>query len=192
MGLGSYEVRQIKYLRILCAKLNLEVRYELFGCIRTQGQTQGCYGDYMDFIIARKYGRNIRDSLLKVADSLLVASHDTVEYHLCDKRPQIPGHNDYETNVYVKLDSTLKAHLKSDEEGRFPFIDVGFYIDTSGHPSNYSLDFFMDADNESNRAWKNQLYEVAITKLMEIELWQPGEINGHKIPTHNNARVYFL
>lgn len=191
MGLLSFNLRQEKYLRLLSEKYDISVSYEFIGCIVTKGQRQGCYGDYMDVIIARKFGSNFKDSLLKAADSLLVVNQDTVQYYLCDVRPQIPGHDDSETNVIAEIDPLLKAQLKSDEEGRYPFIDVGFYIDTSGRASCYSLDFFMDAGNESNRAFKSQLFKVALSELEAIDRWQPGEINGHKIPTEHNARVYF-
>jgi hypothetical protein len=80
MSLGTFEFRQEKQLRELCNSTSLLFDYELFSCVGVSGQTSGCYGLYMDKIIAQKFGKNFKENLLKSADSIYIASHPTVYY----------------------------------------------------------------------------------------------------------------
>jgi len=191
MGFGSHDLRQERQLRELCIKNNLVFEYELFSDVIYDGQTQGCYGAYMDKTIASKFGIDFKQKLLKQADSILLAKNDTIVYYKCDKRPQIPGKNDYETTLVAKLPEKLSKQLKADKEGDLPFMDIGFYIDKSGKASGYFLNYFMDADNKSNRKFKDELFKIGVEQLKEIKYWETGEVGGQKVNTENNVRVYF-
>lgn len=191
MGFGTHRLRSEKQLRELCEKYNLIFDYELFSDVYYDGQTQGCYGIYMDKVIADKFGNNFKKKLLAQADSILLASNDTVQYYLCDKRPQIPGKDDYETTIVVKIPLKLHKQLKADNEGDLPFMDIGFYIDKSGNASGYFSNYFMDASNKWNQQFKEELFEIAVEQLKEIKHWETGIVNGQKVITENNVRAYF-
>lgn len=191
MGFGSHDLRQEKQLRELCKKHKLIFDYELFSDVIYEGQTQGCYGAYMDKIIANKFGVHFKQKLLKQADNMLLEANDTVVYYKCDKRPQIPGKNDHEITLDVKLSEKLSKKIKADKNGDLPFMDIGFYIDKSGNPSGYFLDFFMDADHESNQKFEDELFESGVNQLKKIKHWETGLVNGQKVNTENNVRVYF-
>lgn len=75
-GFGSHDLRQEKQLRELCIIKGLVFEYELFSDVIYDGQTQGCYGAYMDNAIASKFGTNFKQDLLKQADSILLATND--------------------------------------------------------------------------------------------------------------------
>ena len=191
MGFGSHDLRQEKQLRELCLKNNLIFKYELFSDVIYDGQTQGCYGAYMDKTISSKFGSNFKQNLLKQADSILLATNDTIVYYKCDKRPQIPGKDDYETTLEAKVPEKLSKQLKADKEGDLPFMDIGFYIDKSGNASGYFLNYFMDANSKSNQKFKDELFKIGVEQLKAIKHWETGFVNGQKVNTENNVRVYF-
>lgn len=190
-GFGSHDLRQEKQLRELCKKHGLIFDYELFSDVIFEGQTQGCYGAYMDNIIAHKFGVHFKQKLLKQADKMLLEANDTIVYYKCDKQPQLPGKNDYELTLNVKLSEKFRKQIKADKNGDLPFMDIGFYIDKSGNPSGYFLNFFMDADHESNQKFEDELFELGVNKLKKIKQWETGIVNGQKVNTENNVRVYF-
>lgn len=190
-GFFNFQLRHEKYIRQLCEKNKIIFHFEMFSDVIITGQTQGCYGSYMDKIISEKFGANFKEQLLAEADNLLLASNDTVVYYLCDKRPQIPGKEDYETTLEVSVSDKLRKLLKADKEGNLPFMDIGFYIDKSGNASGYFLNFFMDADNKSNQKLEDELYKIAVDQLKEIKHWDAGIVKGQKVITENNVRVYF-
>lgn len=192
---GKYQMRQEKQLMELCKFYHLELDYELTGCVIYEGQTQGCYGAYMGKIIEQKYGKGFIKMLFKKADSLLVESNDTVLSYYCDKLPQIPGRDveeGEEANVVVNVPKKFRESLKADSIGDFPFMDIGFYIDRSGNASGYFLDFFNDVGNVSNQKLQDDLYKLGISRLKKIKRWEPGLINGQRMITEHNVRVYFV
>ena len=190
-GFGTFELRQEKQLRELCKRNGLIFEYELFSDVIIEGQTQGCYGAYMDNVIARKFGTDFKQNLLEQADSILLATNDTIVYYKCDKRPQIPGNDDYEPTLEAKVPEKLSKQLIADKEGHLPFMDIGFYIDKSGNASGYFLNYFMDADNKSNQKYKEELFKIGVEQLKEIKHWETGKVKGQKVNTENNVRVYF-
>ena len=191
MGFGTHQLRQEKQLRKLCKTYNLLFAYEMFGCIVYKGQTEGCYGAYMNKAIEDKYGKGFKEILLAKADSNLLANNDTIAYYLCDKRPQIPEKDDNETTLQAKEPEKLSKQLKADKEGDLPFMDIGFYIDKSGNASGYFLNYFMDADNKSNQKFKDELFKIGVEQLKAIKHWETGIVNGQKVNTENNVRIYF-
>lgn len=49
----------------------------------------------------------------------------------------------------------------------------------------------VDADNKSNRKFKDELFKIGVEQLKEIKYWEIGIVNGQKVITENNVRVYF-
>jgi len=191
MGFGTHQLRQEKQLKELCKTYDLVFDYEMFGCVVYEGQTDGCYGAYMDKVLEDKHGKGFKEILLAKADSILLSNNDTIAYYLCDKRPQITGKDDYETTLEAKVPEKLSKQLKADIEGDLPFMDIGFYIDKSGNASSYFLNYFMDADSKSNQKFKDELFKIGVERLKAIKHWETGIVNGQKVNTENNVRVYF-
>jgi len=190
MGFGSFQLRHEEQLKQLCNKHNIVFDYELFSDVIITGQTQGCYGAYMDKVIADKFGNNFKKNLLEQADSILLASNDPVPYYLCDKRPQIAA-NDDSDRLFATVPIKLKKQLKPDKEDRFPFMDIGFYIDKEGNSSNFFLNYFHDVDNKINDKFKDELFNLGVEQLKAIKHWETGIVAGQKVITENNVRVYF-
>lgn len=191
LGFGTEFLRQEKYLEKLCETYNLVFEYELFSCIRIKGQRQGCYGAYMDKMIEEKYGKGFKQLLLAKADSMLAASNDTIPSHLCDKSPQIPGENENKSSLQVHVPEEIRRVLKTDDEGKYPFMDIGFYIDKSGNVSGFSMCNFNDAQSAENQQLKDELYAIGVKQIQSIPNWKGGIISGQVVNTLNNVRVYF-
>ncbi|MEO6722201.1 MAG: hypothetical protein ABIN67_17675 [Ferruginibacter sp.] len=193
MSLGTNDLRQETQIRELCRINKLSFEFELFSCIVNQGQTPGCYGLYMDKIIAEKFGINFKQDLLKMADSLLVASNPTVYYSRCDTLPRLPNKEDIfeSTEMEVSINSQLFKQLKPNTYGYYPGVDIGFYIDTMGIPTGYFISQFFVYEIESNRKFKNELCKIAINHVKQYKLWKPGIINGRKVKTEYNVRISF-
>ena len=185
--------RHEKYIRELCKKNNLFFDYEHVSDIIYEGQTQCCFSAYMDKIIADKFGANFKNRLLAQADSMLLAANDTITYWLCDKWPRILGQNvrdtHYETNLSAKIPEKLGQQLKAKNDGRLPFMDIGFYIDKDGNASNYFLNYFLDW--KTNQEFKDELFNLAVEKIKTIQQWETGIVAGQKVNTKNNVRVHF-
>ncbi len=190
MGFGIQHLRQEKQLKELCQAYKLLFDYEMFGCVIVKGQTQGCYGAYMTKAIEDKYGKGFKQILLAKADSLLLAKNDTIPYYLCDIRPQIPGQNDHD-RLFPNINQKIKMRLKPNNEGSFPFMAIGFYISKEGTASGYFINYFYDADNELNQKFKDELFKIGVEQLKAIKHWETGIVNGQKVNTENNVRVYF-
>ncbi len=189
---GSFDLRQEHQVKALCKINNIVFDYEPISDAVIVGQTQGCYGAYMDKKITEKFGKNFKVTLLAQADSILVASNDTIKYYLCDKRPQMPGEKDNYIALEANLNEKLSRQIKTNKDGHSPFMDIGFYIDEDGRPSGYFLNDFYDADHRSNETFKDDLFEVAVELLEQYQYWEPGQVIGQKVVTENNVRVFFL
>ena len=192
-SMGTHQLRQEKHLILLCEQFNLMFMYEPYIDMIFEGQTQGCFGAYMDKVISDKFGFGFKQHLLSQADSMMIAANDTVLYYLCDERPKRPDVGHYLESDYltVKVSEELRKQLKADNEGKFPFMDIGFYIDKEGKTSGFFLNYFAIRDNESNQKLKDELFDFGVEQLKQIESWEPGIVNGQKVITENNVRVYF-
>ena len=194
MSLGTYEIRQEQQLRKLCNSNGLIFDYELFSCLVRMGQTNGCYSLYMDKVIAQKFGNDFRENLLKKADSMYVASLPTVYYTMCDTLPRLYNKDIHEsTSMDAPIRSELFNNLKVSIYGYYPQVDVGFYIDTAGIPSNYFLSQFIIYDDiKANNKFKTELTKIAFDYIKQFKNWKPGIILNQKVKTVYNVRISFV
>jgi hypothetical protein len=190
----SHELRQEKHLKKLCKQYGMMFYYEYFSDIVRIGQTRGCFGAYMDKVIAEKFGAGFKQKLLDQADSIMLAVNDTVPYYSCDKEPERYDINNkrYESeSLIARMPEELRKQLKADKYGDFPFMDIGFYIDKEGNTSGYFLNNFNYKGFQSNKNLKDELFDLGVEQLKEIKNWEPGIVNGQKVITEHNVRVYF-
>lgn len=194
ISLGTFEVRQEQQLRRVCNSNGLIFSYELFSCVDVSGQTSGCYGLYMDKIIAQKFGKDFKEDLLKRADSIYVASHPTVYYTNCDTLPRLYDKDIHEsTKMDVAINKELFDKLKVSKYGNYPQVDIGFYIDTAGIPSDYFLSqFILYDDIKQNNKFKTELTKIAFNYIKKFKLWKPGIILSQNVRTEYNVRISFI
>jgi hypothetical protein len=193
-GIGSLGLRYKNELKQLCKQNGLEFKKIPFGCISYEGQTQGCYCDYMDKKIIEKYGLDFKENLCKKADKLFLENADlnnkVVASGYCDERPRLPSQkkrkSDYLTTIIVK-----DLDIKKTKYDDWPFIDVGFIINKDSTIEEF------DRTNYDPRFYKEDklkpiLSDIAIEHIKKnYPIWVPGKINGVRLRTHNSVRIYF-
>ena len=181
--------RQEKYARKLCAQHHLIFGYYPFSDVITDIQTDGCYEAFMDRVIAQKFGSAFKKTLIQKADSMLLASQDTVWSHMCEKEPELINKPQ---NLYIKTDSILKRKLHPDKDGDLPYMDVRYIIDTTGRvPDYYLIEQLYNFGSKENELYKPEMLAMAISGLSRFKKGIPGEIKGKKFATFNMIRVVF-
>ncbi|MFD2562627.1 hypothetical protein [Aquimarina rubra] len=193
-GMGFGFKRYELDLKKLCKEKGLEYDVDLIGCVVMEGQTQGCYGAYMDKTLIDKFGSDFKDKLDKEADSLflvrIIKEKIPVFSWDCDEKPTpILGDKKY-------LETTLDVpnlDLKRTELGRtWPAIDLSFIIERNGKISKFYNNNYI-AYLEHNEKFKNQLYTIAVNYIKDnYPNWESGKINGTPVITDHNLRITFI
>ena len=190
-GYERYEDELIK----LCEEKGLKYKTDLIGCVVVEGQTQGCYGAYMDKVLIDKYGKDFKKEMHKKADSLFLVNaikkNIAVDYYDCDEPPKLPNrYNRYGIpNLTV---TTIDIQKDKSEFGSWPFFDVGFIVERDSTISNIHINSYV-AGLESNEKYKEQLFELVTENIRtKYPNWVPGIINGVQVRTDNNVRVYLV
>lgn len=164
-------------------------------------EKRNCYCEIMNYYIQKKFGKSFIDSLMKEADLLMVHNNRSkyIRYWSCDERPHLPnsrpGYNEYmSAEVDLPIKKVRKEWKSVDGEDVFavydPFMDIGFYIDTTGVISNFYLNFF-NPELKWNKKYKDRLFNIGVKRIKEDSIWVPGKILGIKVRTDNNVRVHF-
>ncbi|AEH02740.1 hypothetical protein [Lacinutrix sp. 5H-3-7-4] len=190
-GHNRYE----KELEKLCEEKGLKYDIDLIGCVVFEGQTQGCYGAYMDKVLSEKYGSDFKKNMHRKADSIFlenaIKNKIAIEYWDCDERPRLPNEKE-RTSDYIPYLSVYNIDIKENkkENGGWPFFDVGFIVEKDSTISDFHIRNYV-AELESNEKYKTQLFELAKEHLKEkYPLWIPGTINGVQVRTDNNVRIF--
>ncbi len=200
MGSFGPILRYENELAALCKENGLKYELELGGCLVWEGQTQGCYKDYLDNKLIEKHGLNFKAGLHKKANDLYLANHlnDTISGWDCDKEPTYIGKRISPTGITIAINLPVKEKRNkwtSTKNPMFavyrPHVDLGFVIDKNGDVSNFTLVDFVPARQE-NEAYKERLFELAIKEIKDnYSKWKPGEINGVRLNTTYVLRVEF-
>lgn len=193
IGFGFGHERYEDELIKLCEEKGLKYKTDLIGCVVIDGQTQGCYGAYMDKVLIDKYGKNFKKEMRTKADSLFlenaIKNNIAVYYGDCDERPKLPNR----TNRYgIPSLNVSNIDIKEDKSdyGGWPFFDVGFIVERDSTISNIHINSFV-ASLESNEKYKDQLFELVTENIKtKYPNWVPGVVNGVQVRTDNNVRIY--
>ncbi len=190
MGLGSGHIRYEDELRKLCEQHSIVFDFDLISCLVFEGQTQGCYGQYMDETIKQKFGPNFKTTLHLQADSMFLVNvqlnNKTVQYWDCDERPRLHK-QEKETSNYIAVPGVNIMPNK----GQWPFFDVGFIIEKDSTISNFYVRNFVAESNE-NEKFKDELFSIAIQYMQsKYPTWIPGKVQGVPVRTDNNIRLFF-
>ena len=196
MGFLFGHIRFENELQELCRKNGLYYGVEMISDIEIDGQTQGCYGAYMDKIIIEKFGAGFKEKLRAKADSLFLAKANTqnkiVQYWDCDERPRLPEeterNQDYLTTINVN-----KLDIVKDESdyGGWPFFDLGFIIEKDSSISGFYIRNFVPHLGK-NEKFEDELFKLAVQELKtNYSKWVPGTIKGIPVRTDNNVRIFF-
>lgn len=195
-GFGTSELRYENELRQICKENGLKFDVDLIGCMVFEGQTQGCYGDYMDKIIIEKFGNDFKEKIHRKADSLFLKNVDlnnkVVQYWDCDERPKLPSENE-RTSDYLTTIKIKDINLEKDESeyGGWPFFDLRFIVEKDSTINGFYVSNYV-AHLDKNKKFKSSLFEIAVDYIKKnYPVWIPGEINGIPVRTDNNVRIFF-
>lgn len=191
------EIRYENELRQLCKDNGLLFDFDLISDVVFEGQTQGCYGAYMDKIIADKFGSNFKENLHKKADSLFLLRTDKeniiVQYWDCDERPRLPS-EEKRTSDYLPSIKIKELEIIKDESdyGGWPFFDLGFIVEKDSTISSFHNRYWV-SHLETNERFKTQLYDIAVDYIKtKYPKWIPGKVLGVPVRTDNNVRIHFV
>lgn len=184
-------------LKLLCKEEGLNYEVDLISDLICEGQTQGCYGYYMDNIIIEKYGDDFKSKLHKKADSLFLVNvnnqDEAVRYWYCDERPRLPNESK-RTDAYIPSVKITEPYIQ-EKEGRFggwPFFDLGFIVEKDSTVTNFHIGNFV-AKHNGNEKYKNELYDIVVKHIKEnYPIWIPGKVSGIPVRTYNNVRIHIM
>lgn len=186
--------RSIETLKKLCKNNGLEFKVELMKCIAKEGQTDGCYINFMNKTVANKFGENFKSEMYQKADSLftekVINENLTLFSFFCDKEPKPI----LENKKYIE--STLDInHLdlkKTSQGGIWPSMDLSFIVEKDGTISKFYCDNYI-SNIDDNLKFKDDLYKIAVQEMKtKYSNWVPGSLNNKNVRTDANIRFTFI
>lgn len=182
----------------LLKTFGIDYKEEITSDVIFEGQTQGCYCDFMKEQIDNKFGKTFIDSLLNVSDSLYVQNNinDTFYYANCDTRPNYPSDTDTNPDEYSEIfqsdfDKSIKyprGYIKRPNYDSSAFVDVHLYVDKSGKA--VVTDYWFLFDMKTNHKYEKN-FEKAIEKAMRKTGWTPATIRNQKVNSDMVMRLGF-
>ncbi len=194
VGLGFGMLRYEEELKEVCKEYGLEYEVELVSCVVFEGQTQGCYGHYMDMVLSNKYGADFKSKLHRKADSLflfnVLQDEIPVRYWFCDNEPKpiLTGQNYLETTIEVS-----DLDFRRTELGRtWPAMDLSFIIERDGSISKFYTNNYIARDKH-NKKYIDQLFNIGVEHIKSnYPKWKPATIKGISVRTDHNVRLTFV
>lgn len=182
----------------LLKTFGIDYKEEITSDVILEGQTQGCYCDFMKERIDNKFGKTFIDSLLNVLDSLYVQNNinDTFYYAHCDTRPNYPTDTDTHPDEYSEIfqsdfEKSLKypvGYIKRPNYDSSAFVDVHLYVDKSGNA--VITDYWFLFDMKTNHKYE-KYFEKEIEKVMRKKGWTPATIRNQKVNSDMVMRLGF-
>ena len=187
-GMFSGQIRYEKEIRTLCKEYGLRFVFQDYqwGLI-SEGETPGCYREYMDKIIYDKFGVDFKDKMHEKADSLYLINvsrqNKVVKYWDCDERPRLPNENK-RTEDYIPDIKVNKVMIEKDTS---PFFDIGFIVEKDSTINSFYTDSYFP------HKYEYELFKIAVKHIsVTYPVWIPGKIKGVPVRTDNNVRVHFI
>lgn len=150
------------------------------------GQTFGCYNDFMDREIAKRFGDGFEKKLIDEADSIFISKHinDTLRGYLCDESFRYCKPYDYTLEVDDLASDFFSnfiypANCQINSSCKGCDIRVDFVVDTNGHAFNY--EFCCTEDISLTIPCLDEIKKNIIGALEKISCWKPGELDHHKV-----------
>lgn len=165
------------------------------GCVRYEGQTVGCYGEYINLKMEEKYGENYKSEIENDAIKILIKNINNnnkiisiydLEQNEKPKilNPKIAIENDYSTTIKTDLPINRKSM-------HYLFTDIDFIVEKDGTISNLKETNWVN-EKGIDEKYKQDLVNLAIYTLKkDYNNWKPGTYKGNKARIQNNLRISF-
>jgi len=165
------------------------------GCVRYEGQTVGCYSEYIDLKMKEKYGENYKSEIENEAIKILITNINNNNkiisiYDLEQNEkpkildPKIAMENDY----YITIKTDLPINRKSMHN---LFTDIDFIIEKDGTISNLEETNWVN-EKGIDEKFKQDLINLAINTLKKnYNNWKPGTYKRNKARVQNSLRISF-
>jgi hypothetical protein len=163
-----------------------------------EGQTQGCYGDYMNEMISDKFGSKFIDSLLYRADSIYVSKNlnKVFDDHELETEPRFPGDTaDGNANFNPGLQEEFNkrisypvGYVKKSKEKQMAFANFNLEIDRFGKAK--IKDYYFLFDKEANHKFEKNLKSI-FEPLIVNTSWIPATIKKQNVNSVITTFIYF-
>jgi hypothetical protein len=165
------------------------------GCVRYEGQTVGCYSEYIDLKMKEKYGLNYESEIENEAIKILIKNININNKIISifdleqNEKPKI-----IDPRIAIENDSdiTIKTDLPINRKSmHYLFTDIDFIIEKDGTISNLKETNWVN-EKGTNKKYKQDLINLAINTLKkDYNNWKPGTYKGNKARVQNSLRVSF-
>jgi hypothetical protein len=191
-----------KEMTQLLEQYNILFNNEYASDVIIEGQTDGCYCDYMQEQIENQHGKKFIDSLLYIADSVYISNNlDKIyDYVDWDKPPVFPGDK--------KLDPTNHSGLQTEFEKlvRYPnnyqyktdsnsmaMVKIYLDLDEFGNAKADIAEFIFWNFKTKKGDFNTETYkpfEKIILSLIEKTKWTPAKIKSFNIKSKSEIFIY--
>ena len=166
--------------------------YENMGLAPDYPVPRNCFRQTMNYYIHKKHGPYFTDSLMRVADTLMLKNNlsNFISSKFCDRRPYSSVSRDgYSMNIEV--DIPIKSMMDSFPDyinKVMPEMRISFNINSTGVISDFQKGYF-DYGNDWNKQFEMELYHATIEIIKNDSTWVPGVIFNTKVNTTHEIVV---
>ena len=187
----------------LLKKYNISFENEYASDVIIEGQTDGCYCDFMQEQIETQHGKKFIDSLLYIADSIFISKNldKTYDYSGWDKPPVFPGDKKLDpTNhsglqaEFEKLIHYPKNYVYKTETNSMAMVKIYLDLDQQGNAKADIAEFIFWNPKTKKDDFNTDVYkpfEKIIIPLIEQTKWTPAKIKSFDVKSKSEIFIYF-
>jgi hypothetical protein len=192
---GCYSKPYEAEIKEVLKNKNFKLGIEELDCVVYEGQTRGCYRDYIDLKMKQKYGENYISEIENQAEKLFIKKinvDDAVISCFDLEKQDMPQslrsgiyfENDYQTTL--KTDLPIEQNFK-----KYIFLDLDFIVEKTGTLSYVEVSYYHGRIKD--KKVKQQLIDFSIkTILAKYNNWNPGTYKGNIVRTKIPLRLSFI
>jgi hypothetical protein len=134
----------------------------------------------MDRELEHKFGTGFKKSLLKLADSIYIYSHekDTIPAYFCDRAPSYWKSKKVLTNDFFS-NFHLPPNCPKNRNGYETAIRILFTVNTNGHASDYR--FYYSDNLPISKECISALKQQITNAFNRLNKWKPGILGNKKV-----------
>jgi hypothetical protein len=200
-----YDAGSLLYEPLRCEK-EIDSLLTLFGIgyrsfmtsdVVYEGQTQECYGDYMNEVILRRFGNHFIDSIMYKADSIFVSKNPNKVFNDddCETDPAFPGdssddNRNFNRGLQIAFDSKATypdGYIRKAPNDRLGFVNLSLLIDKQGNAEIQQFSFVFD--NDKNLRFR-QHFKNIMEPIIKGTKWIPATIKKQNVSSTITTFVY--